>query len=281
MSKDIAKTPGFSPSHVAFVTDSSQPVLSHGRDFAAETNSEPHRHPRGQLLWAAEGVLRVTSEDSVWIVPSSHAVWIPSNCFHHVVNETVVRTRNLYIDPSIPVRTQNKNSAMLLLTPLMREIILTLSSGRLANDIAGFNRLGFVAIDEIQRLESTPLDLPAGHDVRLCRLIGYMVRHPDDQYTLPELAKIAGGSLRTIERLFKSETGMSFRQWRSRFRLLGSIELLHQEKSSTTIAHSLGYRSASAFIAAFRQHFNCSPQNYLTNDVLMRGDKPNEILGSD
>lgn len=258
---NIAKTPNFPPSHTAFILDPDQPVLSHGRDFDAEVSSEPHRHPRGQLLWAAQGVLRVTADDKVWIVPSSHAVWIPGNVFHHVVTETVARTRNLYVDPSILVRGQD--CAMLLLTPLMREIILTLTSDRLINDQAALKRLGLVAIDELQRLEFASSSLPAGQDARLRRLIGHMVRNPDDLRTLPELAKIAGGSPRTIERLFQAETGMSFRQWRSRLRLLSAIEYLRQGKSSTTIAHTLGYRTASAFVAAFREHFGCPPQSYL------------------
>lgn len=260
---DIAKAPNFPPSHTAFILDPTQPVLSHGRDFDAEVSSEPHQHPRGQLLWAVQGVLRVTAGDRVWIVPSSHAVWIPGNTFHHVVTETVVRTRNLYIDPSISIRSQDQGCAMLLLTPLMREIILTLTSDRLEDDPAGLKRLGLVAIDEIQRLESISSSLPAGQDVRLRRLIGHMVRNPDELRTLPELAKIAGGSPRTIERLFQAETGMSFRQWRSRLRLLSAIEHLRQGKSSTTIAHTLGYRTASAFVAAFREHFGCPPQSYL------------------
>ncbi len=262
MPNNIAKTPNFPPSHTAFILDPDQPVLTHGRDFEAEASSEPHRHPRGQLLWAAEGVLRVTSDDQVWIVPSSHAVWIPGNCVHHLVTETAARTRNLYIDPSVPVRRQDKGCAMLLLTPLMREIILRLSADRQSDDPTRFQRLGWVAIDEIERLESAQLNLPAGQDIRLRRLIGHMVRYPETQHTLPELANIAGGSLRTMERLFKAETGMSFRQWRSRLRLLSSIEYLNQGKSSTSIAHTLGYRSASAFIAAFRQQFGCSPQRF-------------------
>lgn len=263
MPTNIAKTPNFSPSHTAFVLDADWPVLSHGRDFEAEASSEPHRHPRGQLLWAAQGVLRVTSDDRVWIVPSSHAVWIPSYCFHHLATETAARTRNLYVDPSIPVRCQDKGCAMLLLSPLMREIILRLASDRLCDNPASFKRLGLVAIDEIELLESAPLNLPAGQDIRLRRLISYLLRNPEEQQMLPELAKIAGGSVRTMERLFKAETGMSFRQWRSRLRLLSAIEHLHQGNSSTTIAHMLGYRSASAFIAAFREHFGCSPQRFL------------------
>ncbi|PLK48023.1 helix-turn-helix domain-containing protein [Uliginosibacterium sp. TH139] len=262
MPNDVANTPTHTPSHAAFVLDPEQPVLSHGRDLEAEACIAPHSHPRGQLLWAAEGVLRVTTEVDVWIVPASHAVWIPGGHIHQLVTETSARTRNLYIDPSIPVRQQTPGCSMLLLTPLMREIILRLTSASAANDNACRQRLGLVAIDEIEGLEATPQNLPAGQDARLRRLIGHLLRHPDEQRLLPELSRIAGASVRTLERLFVAETGMSFRQWRSRLRLLNAIELLRQGKSSTTVAHSLGYRSASAFVAAFGQHFGRSPQNF-------------------
>lgn len=266
MTIDVDKAPTFHVGHWAFILDPERPVLTNRRDLDAEASIEPHAHPRGQLLWAAEGVLRVTTDELVWIVPSSHAVWIPGNYLHHMVTETAARTRNLYIDPSYPIRDPQKGCAMLLLTPLMREVILRLCSIDPGEDEAVFKRLGLVAIDELQRLESAPLYLPAGHDGRLRRLIGLMVSNPDEQRSLQELSRIAGGSVRTLERLFATETGMSFRQWRSRFRLLSAIEHLRQGKSSTTIAHSLGYRSASAFVAAFRQHFGCPPQRFLSGE---------------
>lgn len=264
MPNNVVNAPAHTPSHAAFVLDPERPVLSHGRDLEAEARIAPHSHPRGQLLWAAEGVLRVTTDKAIWIVPASHAVWIPGGSVHQLVTETVARTRNLYIDPAFPVRQQTPGCCMLLLTPLMREIILRLTSAGATDDGASVQRLGLVAIDEIERLEATSQNLPAGQDARLRRLIGHLLRHPDEQRPLPELSRIAGASVRTLERLFSAETGMSFRQWRSRLRLLNAIELLRQGKSSTTVAHSLGYHSASAFVAAFRQHFGCPPQRFLS-----------------
>lgn len=260
------------PSHVAFVTDPERPVLSHGRDLGAEASIEPHRHPRGQLLWAAEGVLRVTSETAVWIVPSSHAVWIPGGVYHHVVTETAARTRNLYIDAAYPVRPEG-SGLMLLLTPLMREVILRLAEPAQSGDAVARKHLGLVAIDEIGRLRAAPLQLPAGRDLRLRRLVGLLVNDPREPRPLGELAPLCGASLRTMERLFRAETGMTFRQWRSRLRLLGAIDLLAQGQSSTTVAHTLGYGSASAFVAAFRQQFGVSPQRFTQQRVSRAPDE--------
>lgn len=274
MPKDIADTPGLPPSHTAFIRDPERPVLTHGRDMDVGSSIQPHRHPRGQLLWAAQGVLRVTSQAAIWIVPPSHAVWIPGNVAHHVVTETAARSRNLYVDPAYTVRAQSEGCAMLLLSPLLREIILRLTGDAPPADAAGLKRLGLVAIDEIQRLESAPLNLPAGQDARLRRLTGHMIRYPGDRRPLADLAQIAGGSLRTLERLCKAQTGMTFRQWRSRLRLLNAIEPLGRGESSTTIAHSLGFRGASAFVAAFHKQFGCPPQEFLKQHGALQGPGP-------
>ncbi len=245
--------------------DPERPILTHGRGFEADESMTPHRHPRGQLLWSDRGILRITTDDTVWVVPSSHAVWIPGGAFHHMTAETDVRTRNLYVDSAYSLPALGNACHMLLLTPLMREIIVRLTSSEAAKLEGEENkRLCLVAIDEIQRLESNYISLPGGRDPRLRKVIGHLVRNPYEQCQLSELAQLSGASLRTIERLFKDETGLSFRQWKARLRLLGAIEYLKQGKSSTEIAYLLGFTSVSAFIAAFRQLFDCSPQQFLT-----------------
>jgi AraC-like DNA-binding protein len=68
--------------------------------------------------------------------------------------------------------------------------------------------------------------------------------------------------VRTIERLFKAETGLTYRQWRSRFRLMNSLEHIVNGANTTTVAHQLGYQSVSSFISAFKSLFGCTPQEY-------------------
>lgn len=263
MTKHVAETTRHGPTKAAFVLDREQPVLTHRHDLPSAATIVPHSHPRGQLLWAEEGVLRVTTDQDVWIVPSSHAVWIPGGTTHTLVTQTPARTRNLYVDPHYTPRARDEGCIVLMLSPLMRELILRLSSPACTKQSEQRRRLGLVAIDEIGALAPVGWRLPAGQDSRLRKLVAQLVRRPSDPQTLEELARRAGTGLRTIERLFRAETGMTFRQWRSRLRLLGSLELLRQGHSSTTIAYSLGYRGVSAFVAAFHQQFGCPPQQFL------------------
>lgn len=274
MTKDVVETPElrFDPSGAAFVLDPARPVLAHGRDLAAGAHVAPHAHPRGQLLWAAEGLLRLSAEDGVWLVPPGFAIWIPGGTRHEmrVVSRpgTGARTRNLYVDPSRPLRPGARGCEVLPVPPLLRELILRMVD---ESDPDRQARLGAVALDEIAAARPAPLDLPGGQDPRLRRLTAYLGQNPADPRPLPVLAAEAGASPRTLERLFRAETGLTFRDWRLRLRLLAAVGRLERGESSTTIAHSLGWRSPSAFVAAFRSHFGSPPQSWRRGGGLATG----------
>lgn len=154
--------------------------------------------------------------------------------------------------------------AVLLLTPLAREMIRRLGD---IDTSAAFDQqlLRFCAamLDELEHLHEAPLNLLGGQDHRLTRVTRHLIGHPDELGQLAELSQIAGTSPRTLERLFRAETGLSFRQWRSKLRLLHAIEALNRGESSTAIAYAMGYSSPSAFIAAFREAFGTTPQRFL------------------
>lgn len=272
MTENVANTPIFAPSALGFTLDGARPILAHENRFAPGAGVHPHSHPRAQLLWAMDGVLRVSSDDSVWIVPPSHAVWIPGGTVHAVTCETEATFRNLYIDPSLalgPERATNSAACqVVLLSPLLRELILMLVDQDMTGPFSPrLMRLVGVIADEIAALVPAPLYLPGGHDPRLVRLTQHLGRHPADQSPLADLARLAGASLRTVERLFRTETGLTFRQWRARLRLLSAIERLDAGQSSKAIAHALGYQTASAFVAAFRDQFGVPPQSYLRSMI--------------
>jgi len=262
MPKHISNTTMLSPSDVAFILDPTQPVLTHSRSMVAESSIKPHAHPRGQLLWGSKGILRVASEQAVWVVPSTHAVWIPGGHYHQVSNETATQTRNLYVDPSFFVRQCSEKVVMLKMSPLMREVILKLTEKVDSLSKERVNHLGLVALDELESLEVLELYIPSGQDPRLQRLISLIINQPNQSLLLEQLATQVGASTRTIERLFKAETGLTFRQWRSRFRLMNSLEKISQGYNTTLVAHELGYSSVSSFISSFKKLFGCTPQEY-------------------
>ena len=67
---------------------------------------------------------------------------------------------------------------------------------------------------------------------------------------------------RTLARLFAGETGMRFVDWRRQARLAAALVRLAEGEDVATVARGLGYASASAFTAMFRQSLGKAPREY-------------------
>jgi AraC-like DNA-binding protein len=119
-----------------------------------------------------------------------------------------------------------------------------------------------VILDLVQTLKVTPLDLPIPRDDRLQKISGVLTENPEDNRTLEDWGKTVGATSRTLARLFRSETGMSFRQWRQQVRILEALRRLGREEPVTAVALDLGYDSPSAFIAMFRKALGRTPGQY-------------------
>ncbi|MDO6683299.1 MULTISPECIES: helix-turn-helix domain-containing protein [unclassified Oceanobacter] len=242
--------------------DPQRPVLYLDEDLPSGSLRLPHEHVRGQLAWAATGVLRVNTDAGSWLVPPSHAVWITGGLRHEILVVSPASIRYLFVDPSVCERLPDVCQVMSV-TPLLRELILRLLTFDLSVPAQGKPaRLIQVLLDELAGLETSPLHLPVGQDRRLLAVMNILINNPADSRSLPQLAAVAGASPRTLERLFRSEAGLSFRQWRARLRLMEAVQRLGKGESSAAIALSLGYASSSAFVAAFRRYFGQPPQRF-------------------
>jgi AraC-like DNA-binding protein len=145
-------------------------------------------------------------------------------------------------------------------TPLLRELVLELVERcPIDGDDKAAMRLAEVAVDGIAEAEVLRMQLPLPRDPRALRLAERLQAEPAETAELPELARDAGASARTIQRLFLAETGLSFSRWRQRLRLLHAAAALGAGESVTEAGLDAGYSGTSAFIAAFRKHFGVTP----------------------
>ncbi|WP_072021696.1 AraC family transcriptional regulator [Pantoea stewartii] len=220
-----------------------------------------HHHIRGQLLGAEHGLLTIDAEDCRWVVPATHAVWIPPNIPHGLRSHGPYSGWSVYISAAACGALSDK-PAVLSVTNLLREAITRAASWKVAELNAPQKRLSDVILDEIGSLPSVNLGLPMPQDIRLLKVAQVLSESPDDGRTLEEWAFWAGVSSRTLTRRFRSETGFSFNEWRQRIRLLKALELLAAGKQVTTVALELGYDNVSAFIAMFRRVFGTTPARF-------------------
>lgn len=242
--------------------DIPRPVVGVAADWQHGEWIPRHRHRRAQLVYAASGVMTVSTRDGAWVVPPQRAVWLPGGTPHDIRMSGRVAMRTLYLEPD--ARDGLPGACCVVgVSPLLRELILRVVALPQPHPLGGAEeRLVGVALDEIEATPVAPLHLPTPLDERPARVARALVAAPDSDRTLGEWARLAGASVRTLERLFRRDTGMSFGAWRRQLRLLRALERLAAGESVTAVSLALGYESPSAFIAMFRRQLGTTPGAY-------------------
>jgi AraC-like DNA-binding protein len=221
-----------------------------------------HTHPWHQLVYASRGVMTVRTPEGAWVVPTNRGVWVPAGTRHSIQMSGAVSLRTLYLVPRLS-NSLPGNPRVVGISPLLRELILRivdLDSLKARNPEHA--HLASVLLDQLQVMQSDAVHLPLPRDARAKRIAAMLQKQPSDTRSLVELSKFAGASKRTVERLFKFETGMGFGKWRQQLRLGHALRLLAAGDAVTTVALEVGYDSISAFISAFRMTFGKTPGQY-------------------
>jgi AraC-like DNA-binding protein len=236
-----------------------RPLAGLTRDYPDGHRTGWHSHGRAQLLYAIAGVMRIATDAAGFVVPPGRALWVPAGLAHAVTMQGQVAMRALLLRADAAAAGPG-TTAVLAVSPLLRELILAACAEPPEWDPAG--RAGHVAaliLEEIAQAPALPLGVPAVRDPRLRRLAEALQADPASPLTLEGWAEASGASARTLTRLFRRDTGMSFGRWRQTLRLVEAAAQLAQGVAPARAAAMVGYASASAFGAAFRAAFGVTP----------------------
>jgi AraC-like DNA-binding protein len=266
---NVAKLTRLPPVELGFVLDAQLPITSLSIEVSPQKmkvreigSAAVHAHPRGQLIYASSGMMRVICGRDVWVVPPSQAVWVPPDQEHEVYFPGDTALRSLFVDPSAVTGLPGQ-CTVLKVAPLLRELILrAVQIGNSYGPDGAQWRVMQVLLDELRVAEETPLRLPMARDERVMRVTDALLKNPGDRRDLDVWGKIAGASSRTLARLFVSETGLTYGGWRKRLLLHEALNRLDRGETVTGIALDLGYQSLSAFIEMFRKELGVSPRRY-------------------
>lgn len=231
-------------------------------DHPTDGETPWHSHPRGQLLYASEGVMTVATRNETWIVPPQRAAWMPPGIEHRLAFAGGIRFRTLYVEqsaaPAMPARPM-----VLEVTPLLRELILRAMDLPLDYDEEGADgRLAAVVLDELQKLAEFPIGLPVPAKGPLALICRQVLDRLGERETLEDLASRHHTSARTLARRFRRDTGLSFAEWSRRARLVHAITWISEGRSVTAVALDLGYDSPSAFCAMFKRELGVPPTRF-------------------
>jgi AraC-like DNA-binding protein len=248
--------------HLAFRLPKEMGAIMVGRfDIPFALRIPRHTHAEHQLVWSERGVVAVTIEDKIWILPSTLALWIPAGIPHVTEASSAASIVSPYFRRRrCPIRWQEPT--VVAMTPLLREVVLFLSGADVPRTpCAHAQRLLLASLSPLPS-EAILLTMPA--DPRARWVADTLLENPADRRELGALGKRAGASARTLARLFVAETGLTFGRWRTQLRVRAAVAHLATGATVTATAERVGYESVSAFVAAFRRQTGVSPGAYFT-----------------
>jgi AraC-like DNA-binding protein len=221
---------------------------------------------RHYLLCASASTLRLEADGQTWLLPPARAALIEAGRTIHVAIARPVTTSSVLFD----TRYQPTPPAPLVvfdLSPLARALLTECAAwGESDEPLPPYGETLFAALAAVTwRLADrpSPVVVPAGRSPELRRALELSEQRLGGPVTFEEVADVVGLAPRSLARRFEEETGLTWRAVLRRMRILRAIELLADgDTSITRVAFSVGYRSLSAFNAAFLELTGRTPTEY-------------------
>jgi len=224
-----------------------RPVTVLHQSFRCGAKTRWHSHRRTELVHASGGLLVLHAETGTWTVPAGHALLIPADLPHELAAYGCCEMRAAFLTDEVLGEAVPRSCRVIAVSELLDVALRALASGPLLYDPAGRGgHLAALIVEEIVGAAEIHVALPMPQAPRLRKLARDMVQKPALGLDLDGWAEQVGVSRSTFTRRFRSETGLSFAEWRRRLRILHTLTLQADGMPLREAARSAGYRSANA-----------------------------------
>lgn len=260
------------PRTLGYLRHLPRPVYGQERALPNQAIARPHRHPWVQLSYALQGVIEVRTIQGRFMAPPQQAVWVPAGVEHGVRCSADAVIRSLYIEATA-MPLVSEQCKVVSVNPLLRELIRSFSSMPVLYPEQGpESRLVSVLLDQLAAAPESGLMLPWPREPRIRQICVQLQANPALQTRLSDFAQRYGLAEKTLTRLFRQHTGLGFRVWRQRLRIMSALPLLEGNSRVTDVALACGYESMSAFVAAFRELMGTSPGEFARSSAAESGE---------
>lgn len=244
----------------------SKPAYVLRRGHKARGAGEPmHEHDAAQLTFAATGMVQVHTDAGRWLVPPQLGVWIPAGVRHHVEVLSDAELWMVHWDTAAARAwappTRLDRTFALHVTPLMRALL-----GAAFDTGIGPDKTELVVrlmLHELTETAHAPTFLPLPTGAVGKRIVAVAAGDVRNGLSVAEIAARAATSVRTLSRVFLAETGVTFKVWRQRARIVHAMDGLARGKAIAQVAAELGFASTASFSCAFRQVTATTPTTFL------------------
>ncbi len=232
-------------------------LLPHGRPFVLASDlSLPHKES-WELLSKRErynGILPVSPGDDFLILGS------------HFELEGDTRFLLDVLPPIVMLENESQRESLRwAVDRVLREMRNPQPGGTLiAQQVAYTMLVEALRLHLADNLQRSTGWLSALADSRMRMALSSMHREPARAWTLQDLARSAGMSRTAFAQTFKRTVGQSPMEYLTHWRMtLAAKRMQDGSESISSIAPALGYKSDSAFSAAFKRQWGISPRGHI------------------
>lgn len=228
-------------------------------DYQRGHVTEWHEHNSGQIYWLKAGIMVVESGQAQWTVTPGSVGWFPASLRHRAQVPGKLSGTSLYLHLSTCTRLP-QTPGIYGSDSFVQALLDRLCAGPRPGFPADYSSslLSLLAA-EIAHAAELPLQLLLPTDRRARNVADQLLAHPDNLQTQAQLAQRWGISVRSLSRLFREQTGLSFCQWRQQAKVVTSLQWVLAGEPIAEVAARSGYANVSAFIEVFRERFGHTP----------------------
>lgn len=239
-------------------------VLHHS---SSDFRTSRYSQPVGRLLFTEKGILHIKTKREQLLVPPWYCAWISAQEEYEIWSVSKeLFIRNVYFDSDFCNNPCFHQMSIFNGSELFRNMIRYTEKW---NSIEAENIYEFTFATVLRQMlpdemkKAFHLALPSSDNSEFQQVLEYIHQHFDETLTVTDLVKSSTFSLRTLQRLFTHQTGLSFSTYLKITRICKAVELL----SSTTmrvaeIAWAVGYNSIPTFNNTFRTITGYRPEHF-------------------
>ncbi|WP_455922343.1 AraC family transcriptional regulator [Pseudomonas putida] len=259
-----------------FQPSAEEPLRCTVRFHPADTEIQAHSHSWIQIVFSTRGIIRVSMQQSVYTVQPWRAIWIPAGVEHVV---TVLADSELHslhllvsrfsseVDLDLLAALEGKEGRVMEVGVLLRGLVRALADEEaLDRSQARYRALCTLTLLEVLRAPSVQLGIVLPSERRLRAFCESFLACPRQDRSMHDLANKSGASVSTITRLFHTEMGSTFQEWRQKVLLAHALTLAAKGMPIAQIAFELGYSNPSAFSFMVTRLVGMPPNQFLRRE---------------